>query len=159
LDRYFKRGINFAGIKRRGFTLGSSSVRKSGKGAGEITIDPYLTRNVQERNGSKAFVAKEGDTYEQIAQEFSMKEWEIYKYNDCEKGSKPEVNSVVYIHSKRGKAPKGNDYHLAKEGESLWSIAQWYGVRLNALYRINRMKKGEEPQSGQRISLRKRIKR
>jgi LysM repeat protein len=159
LDRYFKRGINFAGIKRRGFTLGSSSVRKSGKGVGEITIDPYVTRNVQERNGSKAFIANEGDTYEQIAGEFSMKEWEIFKYNDVEKGSRPETNSIVYIKSKRGKAPRGNDYHVAKEGESLWSIAQWYGVRLNALYRINRMKKGDEPLSGQRISLRKRIKR
>ena len=159
LDRYFKRGINFAGIKRHGFAVGSSSVGKTGKGTGEITIDPYLARNVQERNGSKAFVAVDGDTYEQIAAEFSMKEWEIFKYNDCEKGSKPEANSIVYIRSKRGKAPRGNDFHIAKEGESLWSIAQWYGVRLNALYRINRMKKGDEPQSGQKISLRKRIKR
>lgn len=159
LDRYFKRGINFAGIKRHGFTLGSSSVRKSGKGVGEISIDPYLARNVEERNGSKAFFAKSGDTYEQIAEEFSLKEWEIFKYNDCEKGSKPEANSIVYLRGKRGRAPRGNEYHIAKDGESLWSIAQWYGVRVNALYRINRMKKGQEPQVGQRISLRKRVKR
>ena len=159
LDRYFKRGTNYASIKRKGFNAGSSPRIKSGKGSGGFTIDPYLSRNVEERNGSKAFFAKPGDTYEQIAEEFSLKEWEIFKYNDCVKGSRPEANSIVYVHGKRGRAPRGNDYHLAKDGESLWSIAQWYGIRLNALYRINRMKKGEEPQSGQRISLRKRVKR
>lgn len=87
-----------------------------------------------------------------------MKEWEIFKYNDCVKGSRPEENSIVYIHNKRAKAPRGNEYHIFKEGESMWSIAQWYGVRLKALYRLNRMKKDEEPQPGQRISLRKKVK-
>lgn len=159
LDQYFKRGINYADIKRKGFNPGSSAKPKSGKGTDQFTINPYLTRNVQERNGSKAFSAKAGDTYEQIAEEFSMKEWEIFKYNDCVKGSRPEANSIVYVRGKRGKAPRGNEYHIAEGGESLWSVAQWYGIRLNALYRINRMKKGEEPKAGQRISLRKRIKR
>jgi hypothetical protein len=137
LDLYFKRGVNYAEIKRRGYS--------------------NVTRPVYERNGSRAFYAKAGDTYEQIAQEFGIKEWEIFKYNDCVKGSRPAENSMVYIHGKRGKAPRGNEYHIFKEGESMWSIAQWYGVRLNALYRINKMKKGEVPQVGQRISLRKKV--
>lgn len=137
LDRYYKQGINYAGIKRSGLSK--------------------ATRNIYERNGSRAFYAKAGDTYEQIAQEFALKEWQIFKYNDCVKGSRPEENSIVYVHNKRGKAPRGNEYHIVREGESLWSIAQWYGVRLNAIYRLNNMKKNEKPQAGQRISLRKKV--
>jgi hypothetical protein len=148
LDRYFKKGVNYATIKRNGSSVGR-----------EFSVNPYATRNVHERNGSRAFFAREGDTYERIAEEFSIKEWEIFKYNDCVKGSRPEENSIVYVHGKRGKAPRGNEYHIVREGETLWSIAQWYGVRLNALYRINRLKKGEEAKPGQRISLRKRVKR
>lgn len=159
LDRYFKNGTKYASTKRRGILPGASSGKKGGKGINGFQINPYSTRNIEIRNGSKAFYTKSGDTYEQIAAEFSMKEWEIFNYNDCEKGSEPETNSIVYIQSKRGKAPRGNDFHLVKNGESLRSIAQWYGVRLNALYRLNKMRKGDEPQPGQRVSLRKRVKR
>jgi hypothetical protein len=137
LDLYFKRGVNYAEIKRRGYN--------------------NAARTVYERNGSRAFYAKAGDTYEQIAQEFGLKEWEIFKYNDCEKGSRPDENSIVYISGKRRKAPRGNEYHIVREGESIWSIAQWYGIKLNSLYRINKMKNGEVPNVGQRISLRKKV--
>jgi hypothetical protein len=148
LDRYYKGGINYAGIKRRGFN--------PGKGSSGISNS---ARRVYERNRSRAFYARPGDTYEKIAMEFDMKEWEIFKYNDCVKGSLPEENSIVYIRSKKGKAPRGNEYHLFREGESMWSIAQWYGVRLNALYRINKMKKSDEPFPGQKISLRKKVRK
>ena len=115
-------------------------------------------RIIKKRNRNKAFFAEHGDTYENIAAEFSLRERQILRYNDCERGSRPETNSIVYIQGKRGKAPRGNDFHIAKENESLWSIAQWYGVRLNALYRLNNMRKGDEPYPGQRISLRKKQK-
>jgi len=44
-----------------------------------------------------------------------------------------------------------------KQGESLWSVAQWYGVRLKALYRKNRMSQGDVAKPGQQISLRKKV--
>jgi hypothetical protein len=148
LDRYYNSGMNYAGIKRRGLNSRRGSIGTQ-----------YPMRSVYERNRSRAFYAKTDDTYEQIAREFDLKEWEIFKYNDCVKGSRPEENSIVYIRGKRGKAPRGNEYHIFRGGESMWSIAQWYGIRLNALYRINKMKKSDEPLPGQRISLRKKVKK
>lgn len=145
LDRYYNDGTNYISLKRKGFNFSKGN--------------SFSTRNIYERNRSQAFYAKPGDTYEQIAKEFDLKEWEIFKYNDCTKGSQPEENSIVYIKSKRRKAPRGNEYHIFREGESMWSISQWYGVRLNILYRINRMKKTDEPFPGQRISLRKKVKK
>jgi LysM repeat protein len=46
-----------------------------------------------------------------------------------------------------------------KKGETLWEVAQWYGIRLNTLYRKNRMAQGEEPVAGQNISLRKKVRK
>lgn len=148
LDRYYKNGTNYAGIKGR----------RSGLGKG-LPGNAFSRRMVYERNGSRAFYAKPGDTYERIASEFGMEEWEIFKYNDCTKGSQPEENTIVYVKNKKRKAPRGNEYHIFREGESMWSIAQWYGVKLNSLYRINRMNKNDEPFPGQRISLRKKVKK
>ena len=83
----------------------------------------------------------------------------MFKYNDVEKGTRLEKGSIVFLQSKRGSAPRGNDFHVMKQGESLWSVAQWYGVRLNALYDKNRMNRGEKPISGQQITLRKKLRK
>jgi LysM repeat protein len=155
LDEYYNSSLTYGGPES---TAGSFSKQKGGR-SDNMSTNPYVYRNVEKRNGAKAFFAKKGDTYEQIAAEFSLKEWEIYKYNDVAPGDRPEKGSIVYLQRKRGSAPRGNDIHILKRGESLWSVAQWYGVRLNALYRKNRMTRGEEPLEGQHISLRKKVRR
>lgn len=159
LDTYYNSAIGYVRPERLGSGSKSMTRPKGKAGIDDFSINPYLIRNVEKRNSAKAFFAKEGDTYEQIAAEFSIKEWEIYKYNDVEKGSRPEIGSIVFIQSKRSSAPRGNDFHIIKQGETLWSVAQWYGVRLNALYRKNRMNQGEEPKPGQQISLREKVSR
>ncbi|MCX6237912.1 MAG: glucosaminidase domain-containing protein [Bacteroidia bacterium] len=159
LDTYYNSTTRYVRPERLGSGSKSTTRRKGNSGIDDFSINPYVTRNVEKRNNVKAFFAKEGDTYEQIAAEFSLKDWEIYRYNDVEQGARPEAGSIVYLQGKRGSAPRGNDFHILKQGESLWSVAQWYGVRLNALYRKNRMNPGEEPKPGQQISLRKKVKK
>jgi len=159
LDEYYNSTSAYVRPERSGTGSKTTGRHKAGAGIDNFSINPYVSRNVERRNSVKAFIAKEGDTYEQIAAEFSMKDWEIYKYNDVEQGARLEVGSIVYLQNKRGSAPRGNDFHVLKQGESLWSVAQWYGVRLNALYRKNRLNKGDEPQPGQQISLRKKVSR
>lgn len=159
LDTYYNSTTRYVRPERLGSGSKSTTRRKGNSGIDDFSINPYVTRNVEKRNNVKAFFAKEGDSYEQIAAEFSLKDWEIYRYNDVEPGARLEAGSIVYLQSKRGSAPRENDFHILKQGESLWSVAQWYGVRLNALYRKNRMNPGEEPKPGQQISLRKKVSR
>ena len=129
------------------------------KGNRNLSTDPYVLRNVHKRNGSNAFFAKQGDTFEKIADEFSIKVSKIYKYNDVDPGQSLEEGVVIYLQRKRGKAPVGNNVHTMKAGESLWSVAQWYGVRLSALCRKNRITRSEVLVPGQQISLRYRVAR
>lgn len=157
LDEYYNSTTAYVRPERLGSGSKSQVRHKRGAGIDNFSINPYVSRNVERRNGAKAFFAKKGDTYEQIAAEFSMKDWEIYKYNDVESGARLQAGSIVYLQNKRGSAPRGNDFHTMKQGESLWSVAQWYGVRLKALYRKNRMNVGEQPKPGQQISLRKKV--
>lgn len=106
-------------------------------------------------NNLKAVVAREDDTYEIIAQRFRKKTWEIYNFNDRPEGYRPQKNEVVYIQKKQKKAPKGKDYHRVEAGETMHFISQVYGVRLNMLYKRNKMKPGEEPKTEEVIYLRK----
>ena len=115
LDEYYKSTSRYVRPERLGIGTKYGSNGRGNPGIGDFSINPYATRKVEKRNGAKAFFAKEGDTYEQIAAEFSMKEWEIYRYNDVEKGARPEAGSIVYLQGKRGSAPRGNDVHILKK--------------------------------------------
>jgi LysM repeat protein len=134
----------------------SRSSRRSDDRVDHFSID--LSNNslsVVERNGTKSIRARKGDTYEELAAEYGLKEWEIFHYNDTNKGHEPADSSIVYLEMKPGRAARGNDFHVALAGETMWQIAQQYGLRLKSLYRKNRMKQGDEPRPGQQIWLRK----
>ena len=147
---------NSAGSIEPGVGL-KSIFNRHEKHGGNLSSDPYITRDVKKRNGKNAFFSKEGDTYAKLATEFSMKESTICRYNDVAIGERLDAGTVVFLQRKRGRAPQGNTVHTMRVGESLWSVAQWYGIRLNALCRKNRIDKNEHLVEGQQISLRYRV--
>lgn len=117
----------------------------------------YLPRTIEKRNRKKAFLAVEGDDYTRIADEFGKKDWQIYQYNDAQSGDVPETGEPVFLQAKRSKAPRGNDWHVVQLGETLRSVAQWYGVKLSSLKKMNKLDDTQEVAPGTTLSLRKRI--
>lgn len=117
----------------------------------KIELEPHKVVNA---NHLKAVVAREGDSFEIIAQGFRKKAWEIYQFNDRPEGYRPQKNEVVYIQKKHRKAQKGKNFHRVEPGETMHFISQIYGVRLNLLYKRNKMKPGEEPKTEEVIYLR-----
>lgn len=120
------------------------------------TVSLYHNRKVSKINNTQGIIARKGDTYSRIAQEVGIKEWEILKYNEAQKGDAPNPGDFVYLNMKRAKAARGNDFHKVEQGETMRDIAQKYGIRLNRLYRLNRMDKGKNATTGTSIHLRKR---
>lgn len=118
----------------------------------------YKLRPIGKRNRCKAFIAIEGDDYARIAEETGKKDWQIYKYNDAQSGDVPVAGEPVYLQTKRAKAPRGNDFHEVQEGETLRSIAQWYGVRMQSLRRMNNLPDSVDVAPGMQLSLRHRVK-
>jgi LysM repeat protein len=119
-----------------------------------LTLNPYNTHKVVKFNGIKSVVARKGDTYEMLAQEFGLSDWELYKFNDQRAGYRPVPNEVIYIQAKKGKASKTNVTHRVQQGESMHFISQMYGVKLKPLYKRNGMKAGQQPNPGQIVYLR-----
>lgn len=118
-------------------------------------INPYQTRKVVLRNGLKSIVVQKGDNFAKIAQEFGLKEWEIYTYNDYRKGQQPRENEILYIEPKHRRADRAHKTYRAEEDDNLHFISQRYGIKLQRLCRLNRMKPGEKPEVGEFIYLRK----
>lgn len=145
------------GEKKRHFSLFGFLKRKPAD-QNLAVVTGYLPRVIEKRNGRKSFTAIEGDDYTRIADEFGKRDWQLYQYNDAQSGDAPEAGEPVFLQSKRSKAPRGNDFHTVQQGETLRSIAQWYGVKLQSLRRMNNLPDTSEVAVGTQLSLRKRVK-
>ena len=147
----FDRDINTKDILTNDdFTVGSS--RKNVDG---FVIDMDQQHQVGYNNGIRYVEVKDGDTFENLSEEFGMRPWEIYTYNDLSSDASIDSFRYLYIQPKRNKAHKKHPVHVVKEGETMHYISQKYGVKINRLYKYNNMEKGDEPKVGTKINLRK----
>ncbi|MEN6454102.1 MAG: glucosaminidase domain-containing protein [Prolixibacteraceae bacterium] len=125
-------------------------------GTNHPLVNPYQTQNVVLRNNLKTIVVRAGDTMESIAQQFNLKAWQIYQYNDYKYGRQPVENEILYLEPKSRKAAKGYETHVLEGGESMHYVSQAYGIKLKPLLKRNRLNKGETPPAGTVIYLRNR---
>ncbi len=73
--------------------------------------------------------------------------------NELQKNDLIQIGRVYYLEHKNKKAPLPK--HIAKEGETLWDIAQLYGVSLDKLLKYNRLPNVQRLQRGRVIALQK----
>ncbi len=99
--------------------------------------------------------AREGDTYASIAKEVGLSARKIAKYNERNKKDTLSPGEYVYLKKKRTKAEKKYKKrpHTVKAGESLYSIAQYYGVRTKSLYKKNKLSPDYQLRVGDRIKV------
>lgn len=108
-------------------------------------------------NGNYYVVARAGDTYASVARETGVKERKLRKYNEAAPGQELRVGDIVFLEKKSAKADPSlkGVRHTVKAGESMHRIAQTYAVRMETLYKINRLPADHVPQVGERILIRK----
>ena len=115
--------------------------------------DKFMTEHARDHavNGDlhiiKAFnknyyiIVRKGDTFKSIAEEIGISYRKIAKYNERDKRDQLEEGEIIWLKKKQRKAPK--DYkgrlHYVRAGESMYSIAHRYGIRLKSLYKLNRL--------------------
>ena len=88
-------------------------------------------------NGLPYVIANAVDTYETLSAQTGISKRRIRKYNELYKEYSFKEGDIVYLKSKNNKAVKGYDFHTTKNGESLYSISQMYGIKLKAIYKMN----------------------
>ncbi|MGQ1891027.1 glucosaminidase domain-containing protein [Thermophagus sp. OGC60D27] len=133
--------------------------RTKGKSSGGHVIDPYIKHEVHFNNGVRYIMVKPEDTFSSIATEFDLRDWELPKYNDLKDAGRATDYKYLYIEPKRNKAHPDHPSHVVKEGQTMFEISQIYGVKMRKLYKLNNMTEGEEPKPGERLNLRKAIKK
>lgn len=101
---------------------------------------------------------RQGDTFKMIGKEFGIKARKLAKYNELPKDATLKDGMIIYLEPKNKYSKKGYKYHTIKEGESLHSIAQKYGMRLSSIYSLNDLGDDYVPNIGDKLKLNRRVK-
>ena len=120
------------------------------------TIAPIPSKVHRSPEGLHYIVVTHQESYEAIAAAHKLHLWELYKYNDLprEHQAAPEPGQRLYLERKKTKCEETMS-HKVKAGETLYDIAQFYGITLKALRRINAMDEGMQAAAGSVIYLNK----
>ncbi len=98
--------------------------------------------------------AYEGDDLKSIAAEFDLSPKKLAKYNEVPVDYPLSAGDIVYLEKKHKKAQKGNKSYTVRSGDSMHAIAQRYGIRVQSLYKINRLPDDYSPEVGDVLRLR-----
>ena len=111
-----------------------------GKHTGKTPVNrPSVSHRVYEFNKNYYVLAKAGDTYRTIGEEMGVSYKKLAKYNENDRDARLEEGEFVWLEKKRRNAPKEYKHrpHIVKDGESMYTISQRYGIRLKHLYKMN----------------------
>jgi len=121
------------------------------KGAGGADVHP-----IYKFNDNYYLKARRGDTFRSIADEVGISSRKLAKYNERDRDDELAEGDIVYLKKKRTKAPK--DYkdrlHYVRAGQSMYTIAQLYGIRLKSLYKLNGLSPDYQIKVGDALRLR-----
>lgn len=112
------------------------------------THQPYIT------HGLVYVIAVEGDTFASIAHEFGFNVNKLLKYNEVTEDYPLNSGDIVYFQKKKTRADSPYTQHVVQVGESMYSIAQRYGMKLRNLYRLNKKDYEYIPEEGDVLKLR-----
>lgn len=107
-------------------------------------------------NKTYMIIANSNDSWERIARETGVSVKKLLKYNELPKDAILHVGDVVYLEKKRQKADPyySGQPHVVQAGESLYDIAQRYGIRLGSLYKMNKLPDDYVPEVGDQLKIR-----
>ncbi len=112
------------------------------------------THSVFRVNGVKFITSSWGDTYASIAEEFNLTPGKICEFNELDEKSDLQAGMRVYIEQKKTKAPRECETHVVEDGESMYSISQDYGIKVESIYQLNKIPFTDGVSYGQMLKLR-----
>jgi len=105
-------------------------------------------------NGLRVIQLERAVTKTELAREYDISVKRLELFNEWGPGDQPQAGQIVFLEPKRNAAVKGTDIHIVKEGDTWYSIAHAYGIRLAALLKKNKASHATMLIPGQEIQLR-----
>jgi LysM repeat protein len=105
-------------------------------------------------NDTRVVYAKEGTSLLSIAQQYDVLLARLYDFNDMNRSEVLANDQLIFLQRKRKVG--GNEFHVVRESETVYDIAQEEGIRLEALLEYNQLQPNMQPAVGERLNLKAR---
>lgn len=127
---------------------------QKGYNRGASVAVPTYSHQVFLSNDLAYIIARDGDTFKSLGKEFDIRWKRLVKYNDLHKEYTITAGDIIYLGKKKAKANKKYPYYVVRDGDSMHSISQKFGVRMKNLYKMNRKDEEYVPEVGHSLRLR-----
>lgn len=167
IDRYRLYAIN-GGVKLR---AGSSSVitrtitveeiverndiqmEEDEKSDEEKDVENTLLRVVVAINNVSCTILYPGETLSSISLRYDIPKMKLLEYNETTSEKDIQEGDVVFLQKKKRKYGGAQDFYVVKEGDTLYKIAQKFGIRMDDLRKMNRRDNYQPLAVGERVVL------
>ncbi len=119
----------------------------------KITETPVPERASFKHNGTHAVRYDYPVSVKQIAKTYQKSMSKLLDFNDLVQNAYFPAYTNIFLQKKKKKS-KNKRHHRVKRGESMWKIAQFYGIQMAELYRRNLLYEGQEPRTEEVLLLR-----
>jgi len=122
----------------------------------ELTQLNWKNHRMTTNNEVLCIVAQQGDTWAALASEMNINLDKLLALNEAEETIPIHEGDYIYLAKKQTKGPKTmkGRWHKVENGESMFSIAQRYGIRIANLYKMNYKDADYTPITGDLLKVR-----
>ncbi|MGZ8516239.1 MAG: glucosaminidase domain-containing protein [Chitinophagaceae bacterium] len=103
-------------------------------------------------NNTRVTYVRAGTSLLAIAQQYSIPLARLVEFNELEQAETLSKDELIYLQRKRKTG--SNEFHMVKQGETIWAIAQEEGIRLESLLEYNHLQNYMQPAPGEQLYLR-----
>jgi len=130
-------------------------VRVTAKSGPSPVVQPATTQTypsgVFKINQTSVVFVPQGTPFLVVAQEHRISLSRLFDFNDLKRSEEAPYDMLVYLQRKRKTGAA--EFHTVTEGETLHSIAQATGIRLESLLEYNMLNKTMQPAVGEKLYL------
>ena len=140
------------------FDTGKYRSQTKSTAATKQTESDFFQRHIVYKNNKNYFIVVEvGDDMATISQKTCVSLRKLYSYNDLPRDYSPTAGDIIYLKKKRKCASREfrkNPIHIVEVNQSLFDIAQLYGIRLESLCKLNGWDEPHAVQVGEILRIR-----
>ena len=117
------------------------------------SFERTIRKFVVEINGIRCTILYPGETLSSIAMKYDIPKSELLEFNETTNEEDIKEGDIVFIGKKKKKYDGAQDYYKAREGETLYSVSQQFGIRLASLSKMNQKNSFAILAEGEKIKL------
>ncbi|MBR4187254.1 MAG: glucosaminidase domain-containing protein [Bacteroidaceae bacterium] len=140
------------------FDTGKYRSQTKSTAATKQTESDFFQQHIVYKNNKNYFIVVEvGDDMATISQKTCVSLRKLYSYNDLPRDYSPTAGDIIYLKKKRKCASREfrkNPIHIVEVNQSLFDIAQLYGIRLESLCKLNGWDEPHAVQVGEILRIR-----